>query len=853
PADNEPIFQEEVAEIPAEETAQIPNDDQPGYFVEISYQDQKTKIDGNTQVSLSDALHQLGLHGDVSNVQISNSSLVSAEQTDGGWILTSLQPFHTEEWMTLTINDQSIRIQLLDDAVANNEAQLIQAIAQASGQSSITINGTISLTNPLTISSGKQITLRDGILKLADTWSHVNTPVITIESGASLTIDGTVLDGNGSNVVLQGLASHNANGSFIRVAGDLILKSGAIQNVSSGIAGFYGGIVFVEKDGTLTMDGGEIKNNQFIPYNGGESTYCGIVMLDDGAKMEINGGSINHNSFHRNNYDYVLNAVVYLYNGATVNMTDGAIEDNPYRAVRMGGMSNPVGVETNFTMTGGTIRNNTFNDLSQFIDEWGVTEDYLRRLVEEYGWAGEGVFDHIGGGVEVAAGTFTLDGGTIYGNSALLGGGVAVYTQWGNDASFQMKSGTIENNNAWIGGGVYVSGHPESTETTDVLISGGTIKNNQALAQGGGLYACKDFTIKLENVIIHDNEASIMGGGIWGCPTSNVYAFVTNGGAIYDNYAWNANHEQTPAQAGDDIASVPQTSGHTLYLAQRALGGGQILYYYDGTILGGPEQAGFNGLGRISPDSHRYDPSNPGEPISGLHTDSTGYALHTNFSGVEKQLAIDMHKVEITGNRSQRGGGIGTNGNIVIGSVPDSSDPTSGEFDFIVKKEWSSEFSEAEKSIHAQLIRLFNGREYKLDIIELTAENPSYTFTGLPVGDYSVQELDVSESVKVTYSKEKVSLSTEKTEDEITILNEKKPEPEPEPEPDPKPEPKPEPTPEPENDESDCKDCYACVGCNACPDCNVQTATEKQVQSLFALLWIGIGGAVLLKRMKEHS
>ncbi|MDR1073306.1 MAG: hypothetical protein LBL45_06490 [Treponema sp.] len=56
------------------------------------------------------------------------------------------------------------------------------------------------------------------------------------------------------------------------------------------------------------------------------------------------------------------------------------------------------------------------------------------------------------GGVIVVADSFTMNGGTISGNSDTYGGGVYVW-----NATFTMSGGIISGNSAYDGGGVYVS------------------------------------------------------------------------------------------------------------------------------------------------------------------------------------------------------------------------------------------------------------------------------------------------------------------------------------------------------------------------------------------------------------
>jgi hypothetical protein len=90
-----------------------------------------------------------------------------------------------------------------------------------------------------------------------------------------------------------------------------------------------------------------------------------------------------------------------------------------------------------------------------------------------------------GGGVYVNSGTFTMNGGTISGNSAAnYGGGVYV----DNGGTFTMSGGTISGNSAsWAGGGVYAGGGTFIKHTGGVIY--GLDESNIALRNVAGTIA----------------------------------------------------------------------------------------------------------------------------------------------------------------------------------------------------------------------------------------------------------------------------------------------------------------------------------------------------------------------------
>ena len=183
---------------------------------------------------------------------------------------------------------------------------------------------------------------------------------------------------------------------------------------------------FTVKNGTITENGGKENYRCFIVASG-------ILTIEN---VTIQGFSCGKGG-----------GAIYIEARGTCNMVSGKISGNS--AWDKGG---GVYVRGIFNMHDGTISGNNVSSGS-------------------------------GGGVYVStSGTFTMDGGIISKNNAQSGGGVYVY----QNGSFNMKGGEIRNNQAangssGEGGGVYVYG---GTFTMD----GGTISGNTANAAGGGVY-----------------------------------------------------------------------------------------------------------------------------------------------------------------------------------------------------------------------------------------------------------------------------------------------------------------------------------------------------------------------------
>jgi len=129
-----------------------------------------------------------------------------------------------------------------------------------------------------------------------------------------------------------------------------------------------------------------------------------------------------------------------------------------------------------------------------------------------------------GGGI-YNSGFLNIDGGVISGNEAVEGGGIYCYS-----GSVLLKNGIIANNKAKNAGGIYV--YQESILT----IEGGTITNNTASNQGGGIVSWTSTsdtpTINMLGGEISSNTAKESGGIHLPSGTFNM-----SGGIIKNNTA----------------------------------------------------------------------------------------------------------------------------------------------------------------------------------------------------------------------------------------------------------------------------------------------------------------------------
>ena len=113
------------------------------YTVEFTYHKLQYILESGSSIRLSDILEELGLTGEVTDVQCSNEELFSAVQEDGIWMLTSHKDFTSEEWLKVTINQIEYEILVTDDTTVTVEE--IKLTTAVTGET-VTYTGQVSYT-----------------------------------------------------------------------------------------------------------------------------------------------------------------------------------------------------------------------------------------------------------------------------------------------------------------------------------------------------------------------------------------------------------------------------------------------------------------------------------------------------------------------------------------------------------------------------------------------------------------------------------------------------------------------------------------------------------------------------------
>lgn len=290
------------------------------------------------------------------------------------------------------------------------------------------------------------------------------------------------------------------------------------------------------------------------------------------------------------------------------------------------------------------------------------------------------VYSSAGGGIAVADGsTLNLSGeaAVLKNKAAEIGGGISLGTnEWGNGNFLNMRGGVVDGNEAGSsGGGIFIQAKYYYGGASVARIEGGRITANvmngkgktEKAFGGGGIYvngALSHYNgqylggangeLYLKNALITQNTATFQGGGLAACPISKTKIYATNGAAIFGNNGLNK---------FNDIFIFCRH--------QLGLHGGEPEYSISSRMLGGTLYKWKNAADGLS---------FPSEKLAGKLTEDNSYIGLYTEERIDS-LGQKLGRVIISGNHSAtRGGGIGSNGNIIIGEDPTTS--------ISVRKKW---------------------------------------------------------------------------------------------------------------------------------------------------------------------
>ena len=458
--------------------------------------------------------------------------------------------------------------------------------------------------------------------------------VISVADGGTLNLNGGMittprdLTNNGHIIYAEGKSNEthvNINGGFI---------TGANLNQQRG--GWGGGLCVAGAKVTVNMTGGVIAANKAASGGG--------IFADSGVTLNLSGGVISGNA---------------TYDKGIGNTCGGDTGDGGYGGgVYTKGANVTIGGSANIT-------NNR-------VDAWIADSS-----VYNFGLLG-------GGGIACThRGTLTMTGGSVTANYSKEAGG-GIYAGFHNQPiTFSMTGGTIAGNKSVNaeGGGLRIS-----TGTTGVIEAASAsnkvyITNNKTMTGGttgrggdwggGGVFVQTDGTLNLRAALITKNEAGGWGGGIGSCPTGQTIVTHTNGAAIYGN----ADHDGEHSSAGgngknedsqeDYIKSPFKDAGHKdFFLVRNKNNANSTIAAVLGKMLGGGS-AGWKGT--CDRKEITIDPN-------GVAEAKYMFGLEAHPTDEAKTAAQNAATTVISGNYSfTHGGGIMTNGGLVVGEVSELS------------------------------------------------------------------------------------------------------------------------------------------------------------------------------------
>lgn len=467
---------------------------------------------------------------------------------------------------------------------------------------------------------------------------------------------------------------------------------GAIVAASEG--GSVQQVIYVQDGGTLNLTGGMITTPKNLADNGHIIFAKGE---NSNTQVNISGGYIAGANLNEQHGGWGGGLCVAGAK-ATVNMTGGVIAAN--KAAAGGGIFADIGVT--LTLSGGVISGNATyaNDIGKCGDDTGnggygggvytkgadvtiggsanITNNRVDAHVADSNEYNNGLLG--GGGIACThGGTLTMTGGSVTANYSYEAGGGVYAGYHGKGITFDMTGGFISGNmsdNA-EGGGLRISsgttGDIEATSASNKVY----ITNNKTMTGsttgrggdwgGGGIFIQQGGKLNIVQTLITNNEAGGWGGGVGACPTGETIVSHSNGAAIYNN----ADHGEHFSAGGHDkdldkntnyITPTFKDAGHKDFFLVRKDDSQNTVAVVLGKMLGGGS-AGWQGTCDRNPIT--IDPNGGAEA-------KYMFGLQANPSPDAVKKAQAAATTIISGNYSYtHGGGIMTNGDLIVGEVND--------------------------------------------------------------------------------------------------------------------------------------------------------------------------------------
>lgn len=345
-----------------------------------------------------------------------------------------------------------------------------------------------------------------------------NTAYVYLSGNAERSEQLTVKDGKTLYLCLNGYSitrttdSTDAFDAVIRVYGDaqLVLCDCKGSGTITHSADVYGRGVRLgdsSSTGDFIMYGGEISGNRIDISAHSAAAGDGAGVEAQQSDFTMYGGKITNN--HVINGSNNEGGGVNMHTGGTFTMYGGEISGNACSDTGGGVIS----AGTYLKLYGGRISNNT-------ADKRGGGVFTNMTLTISDGITITGNKSEQGGGIYTYDEDITINGGNITGNTATYGGGVYHMGDYRTCDTLTISgSATITGNTATDGGGVYVESGKNTSNWNKgqgaLQINGGSITNNTATGNGGGVYINERGLLTITGGNVTDNTATVNGGGVY--------------------------------------------------------------------------------------------------------------------------------------------------------------------------------------------------------------------------------------------------------------------------------------------------------------------------------------------------
>ena len=554
---------------------------------------------------------------------------------------------------------------------------------------------------PITISHDTTIDLACYKLYFSsgnDNTGSTGCKFITISPGATLTVEGAANDSpvevpssepgqaakvNWNDSAPQSLTYYvtestpSALGTSEKTYLHTVKDFGAIVACK---VGYVNQVIFVEDGGTLNLNGGMITTPRTLGNDGHVIFSRGTVNISGGYVTNGNGGGWGgglcvtgtNAKFNMTGGVIAANMAasgggVYADNSATLNLSGGVISGNATYYNACDDVDNPNngyggGV---FTKNADVTINGTANITNNRVNSYIITK-YNNGLLG-------------GGGIACTnRGKLTMTGGSVTANYSYEAGG-GIYAGFHNQpiTSFSMTGGTIAGNESVNaeGGGLRISSGTNGVIEAASASNKVYITNNKTMTGstngrggdwgGGGIFIQQGGKLNIVKTLITNNVAGGWGGGVGACPTGETIVSHSNGAAIYNNadhgeHFSAGGHEKDLDKNTNYITSTFKEEGHKDFFLVRKDDSQNTVAVVLGKMLGGGS-AGWKGTcdrEKITIDA------NGGAEAKYM------FGLEAHPTNDAKTAAKNAATTVISGNYSYtHGGGIMTNGDLVVGEV----------------------------------------------------------------------------------------------------------------------------------------------------------------------------------------